>query len=264
MRNTPLITEQKNSEGSLYAAVSTILRTTEVQISIVLIIIGLITVFAKDSISSTYFEMVQPPASSYSFSDVKYGFTNSNVSLENRLNLEHSLLMSLPSDIRETAKPYLKAILKISELYSLDPIWVSSVVWTESHFKPRANSPIGARGLMQLMPTTKAYIYKKLKKKKMYLIIEKPNFNLSEFFDFEISGNQKKYYSDRLVNLEIGIFYLKRLLKRFDGEHRIATIAYNMGPTWTRRKLRENYPLGSRNNYLAKVTRAYDHILKSI
>jgi soluble lytic murein transglycosylase-like protein len=117
---------------------------------------------------------------------------------------------------------------------------------------------------MQLMPITKAYIYKKLKKKKMYLIIEKPNFNLSEFFDFEISGNQKKYYTDRLVNLEIGIFYLKRLLKRFDGEHRIATIAYNMGPTWTRRKLRENYPLGSRNNYLAKVTRAYDHILKSI
>ncbi len=262
MRNTQVITGRKRSEFSRFAALSTILRTTEVQICIGLIIIGLVTIFAKEHIATSQLNTIQPP--SYSFSDVKFGFADAGVTLESRLNLEHSLLMSLPGDIRGRAKPFIKAILKISEIYSLDPIWVSSVVWTESHFKPRANSPIGARGLMQLMPTTKAYIYKKLKKRKMYLIVEKPNFRLSEFFDFEISKEEEKYYADRLVNLEIGIFYLKRLLKRFDGQHRIATIAYNMGPTWTRRKLRENYPLGSKNNYLAKVTRAYDHILKSI
>ena len=38
--------------------------------------------------------------------------------------------------------------------YSIDPALVRSIVEAESGFNPRATSPAGARGLMQLMPET--------------------------------------------------------------------------------------------------------------
>jgi soluble lytic murein transglycosylase-like protein len=46
----------------------------------------------------------------------------------------------------------------------------------------------------------------------------------------------------------------------FNGDHRLATIAYNMGPTWVRKMSKKGVPLGKRNNYLTKINRSYNKI----
>ncbi|HKW76771.1 MAG TPA: lytic transglycosylase domain-containing protein [Terriglobales bacterium] len=60
-------------------------------------------------------------------------------------------LAAAPVDIDEVVRD-------ASSRYQLDPDFVSSVIKAESNFKPHAVSPKGARGLMQLMPSTAAQL----------------------------------------------------------------------------------------------------------
>src|SRR5438552_3332552 len=60
---------------------------------------------------------------------------------------------------RETPTPrsgdaFRHVIAQAAERYALAPELVESVIRVESNFEPRAVSPKGARGLMQLMPAT--------------------------------------------------------------------------------------------------------------
>ena len=89
-------------------------------------------------------------------------------------------------------------------------------------------------------------------------------FNINEFFDYSESLTERSEQIQSIVHIELGVFYLKKLLKRFNENHRIATIAYNMGPSWTRRRLALNKPIGVQNHYLSKVSKAYAFIVKSI
>ncbi len=50
--------------------------------------------------------------------------------------------------------PYRTLILRYAKQRGLDPAFVAAIVRAESSFNPRARSPVGARGLMQLMPAT--------------------------------------------------------------------------------------------------------------
>ena len=83
---------------------------------------------------------------------------------------------------------------------------VHAVVWTESKFRPQATSHKGARGLMQIMPSTGAYLAELL----------------GEPFDPE------RLYEPP-YNVRLGVFYFSRLLKRFDRTY--ALVAYNAGET---------------------------------
>jgi soluble lytic murein transglycosylase-like protein len=56
---------------------------------------------------------------------------------------------SLPDSI-----PYLDIILKVSREKGVDPALVLAVIQQESSFNPKAHSPAGALGLMQVMPAT--------------------------------------------------------------------------------------------------------------
>lgn len=46
------------------------------------------------------------------------------------------------------------AVDKYSKQYQVDPVLAHAVIYTESGYNPKAKSPCGATGIMQLMPTT--------------------------------------------------------------------------------------------------------------
>jgi|LFRM01.1.fsa_nt_gb soluble lytic murein transglycosylase len=89
----------------------------------------------------------------------------------------------------------------------VDPLLVAAVIYTESSFKPGAESPRGARGLMQLMPETAHWV-----------------------------AGQAGYpaYAPEMLyeprcNIELGTWYLADLLVTFSGDLVIALAAYNGG-----------------------------------
>jgi hypothetical protein len=75
---------------------------------------------------------------------------------------------------------------------------VKAIMHTESGFNIHARSPVGAQGLMQLMPATAR------------------RFNVSNAYDPQ-------------QNIFGGVKYLSWLLKRFNGDSRLAIAAYNAG-----------------------------------
>lgn len=158
--------------------------------------------------------------------------------------LKTELLGSMPRKMAKRAGLYIDDILHFSEVYRLDPVWVLSVIWTESHFRPGAKSYVSATGLMQIMPRTGRFLNE---------LLNRPS--------------DKKLVSELLVdprtNIELGTFYLKRLLKRFKS-HRYATVAYNMGPRFVSRRIRSGGPIGVRNIYWDKVKRHYSLLFRAI
>ena len=79
----------------------------------------------------------------------------------------------------------------------------------ESAFDPEIRSPVGAAGLMQLMPSTAEQAAKETK--------------LADFQPDEITAPD--------VNLTLGTFYIAKMLKTFDGSLPLAVASYNAGPT---------------------------------
>lgn len=99
-------------------------------------------------------------------------------------------------------KPYLNELNLTLKKDTLDPIVVLSLIRQESVFNPLARSPVGARGLMQLMPTTARRLKRSVRDKQLV--------------------NPK-------LNIELGTKYFKGLMKRYDGNLVYVLSAYNAG-----------------------------------
>lgn len=104
---------------------------------------------------------------------------------------------------------------------SLAPELIRSVVSAESDFQPQAVSPVGAQGLMQLMPETAAEL------------------GVEDSFDPQ-------------QNLLGGSRYLKQLLEKYEGDLDKTLAAYNWGQGNVDRKGLAQMPEETRN-YLSKV-----------
>ena len=111
--------------------------------------------------------------------------------------------------------------------YGLDPLLVRAVIQTESNFDPRAVSPKGAVGLMQLMPQT-AQRY----------------------------GVENRF--DPAQNVEGGVRYLRDLLAMFDGNLTLALAAYNAGEGAVLKYGRRVPPYAESQQYVVKVRAFYD------
>ena len=92
-------------------------------------------------------------------------------------------------------------------LQNLDPSIVFGLIRQESIFNKDAESPVGARGLMQVMPRTGMQIARDLKEK--------------------WQSDNSLFSPD--VNVRYGAFYYKQLLRQFHGHFALATAAYNAG-----------------------------------
>ena len=114
-----------------------------------------------------------------------------------------------------------RLIDRVAEKVSLAPELIRSVVSTESNYNPTAVSPVGAQGLMQLMPGTAAEL-----------------------------GVENSF--DPAQNLLGGSKYLKQLLDKYDGDLDYALAAYNWGQGNVDRHGIKNLPDETRN-YIAKV-----------
>jgi soluble lytic murein transglycosylase len=117
---------------------------------------------------------------------------------------------------------YPELIRKYSAEYGLDPTYVAGVIYTESKFRERAVSRVGARGLMQIMPKTGAEIAQALGER---LDPEDPE-DLERLFDPETS-------------IRYGCYYLRQQLDRFDQNAAVTLAAYNAGPEKATKWLKE-------------------------
>ena len=204
---------------------------------------------------------------SYRFKNDSLGFFIGDTSffMNNSYDEAEAHIVELfPPTLQKKVKRVIRPVLVLCEKHQLDPFWVLSVMWTESHFKHESTSRKGARGLMQLMPQTYVETLSEMKSKGMFLESDRGEDYLR--YQYEQSFYKLGYSPlvSKLRNLEVGIFYLKGLLQTFNYNHHYATIAYNMGPYWIRSQLKNNLPVGKKNNYLNKVLRNYYHITKTL
>lgn len=126
---------------------------------------------------------------------------------------------------RGRAWHYLPKIETLCSRYGLDPHLVVSVIEVESGFNPRAVSPKGARGLMQLMPETARML------------------GVTDPFDTD-------------QNLAGGIRYLSYLYELFDKDLSLALAAYNSGEGRVMR-LGRVPRISETRDYVKRVTRLY-------
>ena len=139
-------------------------------------------------------------------------------------------------EMKLSAMKYIPVVESIAREMEVDPVLVVSIMWTESHFKNEAKSHVGAKGLMQIMPKTKKFLFSKVK-----------NFNSLASSHL----NKGVEYKD-LEDIILATYYVKSLLKRFDSVE-LAIVAYNMGPNWVSKQLKSNQSVGVNNLYLNKV-----------
>jgi len=142
-------------------------------------------------------------------------------------------------------RPYTEAVAAASKLAQLPPDWILAVMRQESLFRSDVVSRAGARGLMQMQPSTAAAVARRWH---LPLPTESP--------------------SRPDPDVALGAAYLRELLDRYDGQLGPALAAYNAGSVPVARWLPakpleadvwiENIPYGETRNY---VQRILEHIV---
>lgn len=118
-----------------------------------------------------------------------------------------------------------------AKTHRVDPRLITAVVRQESAGRVGAVSPVGAQGLMQLMPATAKFL------------------GVTNSFDAR-------------QNVFAGTKYLRMLLDTFRGDLDLALAAYNAGPGAVQ-KYRGIPPYRETRNYVAKIRRNYEASLRS-
>lgn len=98
-------------------------------------------------------------------------------------------------------------VINNADTQKIDPAWAYAIIRQESAFASDARSPVGALGLMQIMPDTGKVIARDLSTR------------------LRDSGE----LLDTSTNIRFGISYLRKMLDRFNQNTALATAAYNAG-----------------------------------
>jgi hypothetical protein len=124
----------------------------------------------------------------------------------------------------ERARAYDEIITEHCRTHGVRPDLVKAVMQVESAFNPRARSPKGALGLMQLMPATAR------------------EYGVQDPFD-------------PAQNVRGGVAYLRHLLDRYDNNEQLALAAYNAGPGAVDKYGQSVPPYRETRNYVARISR---------
>ena len=155
----------------------------------------------------------------------------------------------VPEDLWMLAYPkgYWESIVTYAAKYKQDPYFIAAIIKEESQFRTDALSSAGARGLMQVMPTTGESVAR-----------------LNKFAGFD---RDKLFDSDTAI--KIGTWYISQLMKRFKNDPFLAAAAYNAGPEAVQGWITKNgyhgerdlfvelIPFSETRGYVKKVLRNY-------
>ena len=119
------------------------------------------------------------------------------------INTYNYPVISIPEKINKKGMPSQELVL--------------AIIRQESEFDARANSYVGAQGLMQIMPATARLVARNLK----------------------TTYSKSLLKSDTSYNIKLGTYYFNSLLEDYDGVFPFAIGAYNAGPnrikSWVKR-----------------------------
>ena len=104
---------------------------------------------------------------------------------------------------------YADTITAYADAQELDPALVAAVILCESSYDPKAESRLGARGLMQLMPDTAEWVAHKLGE-------DGADYAFDNLYDPQ-------------TNIRFGTWYLGYLSRRFNGDATKIVCAYHAG-----------------------------------
>lgn len=127
--------------------------------------------------------------------------------------------------------PYSRIVENASRAHGVEGRLVHALIWAESSYNPKAISPSGATGLMQLMPATAK------------------RYGVRDSFD-------------PAQNIDGGVKHLKELLEQFGGDLELAVAAYNAGANAVIRAGNRIPPYPQTAAYVPKVI-AYYHRLEA-
>lgn len=166
------------------------------------------------------------------------------------------LVVNLVSEVRERLfesqyqLEYTQYVDKYSEEYQVDKVLIYSIINTESHFDPNAESAVGAIGLMQIMPDTFTWLQ---------------TYSGAD----EIMDASALY--DPETNIKYGVMFLDYLIGQYDSRSAVAA-AYNAGFVVTEWLKNPEYsddgvnlkttPYPQTTAYIEKVETAYEMYTK--
>lgn len=144
-------------------------------------------------------------------------------------------------------RPYWEYVTALAKEFDLDPYLILSIARQESTYRPSLTSHAGAKGLMQLMPSTAKWLA-------------------------DVDENVSQTNAARLDmpkhSLRMGTAYFKRMLDRSDGNIIYALASYNAGPgncdKWRKRNPQhtmdefvEDIPFPETQNYVKRILAHY-------
>jgi soluble lytic murein transglycosylase len=124
----------------------------------------------------------------------------------------------LPESFKKESDAIAATILEASAEFELDPMFLMAVIQNESSFNPKRKGSVGEIGLMQIRPSTAAWI--------------------SGLYGIEYKNGDSLY--DPETNIWIGAALLDKLRNQFDSASRLYVSAYNLGPKKLRQMMKEN------------------------
>ena len=159
------------------------------------------------------------------------------VALQQRLHILEAV-EAMQSNLTPDEEVHLThQVLRYSGESGLDPLLVLSVIRVESDFSPEAVSPMGAMGIMQVMPATARFI--------------------TEQRGWNWPGESRLF--DPSFNIRLATSYLSELLHKF-GSVEEALIAYNCGEGTMQGLRASGLPLP--RSYARSVLSTYEWLLR--
>ena len=140
----------------------------------------------------------------------------------------------LPKAYQKNSNKIAETLLTEAEARKLDPIFLVAVIQNESSFNPKMKGSFGEIGLMQIKPSTAAWIAK----------------------THHIKYKNAASLYDPQTNIRIGAAVFQKLRNQFDAHSRLYLSAYNIGAKKVRemvseKKIPKEYVMSVMKRYVA-------------